>query len=168
MRQRFSGVLLAALLCAGCEPVRDPPPSVAFGGLPVSGGVPDIQRAGFSDCLNMDAISMRCRRHGVTLAGQGPYEAAVDMVGSDGKGGFDQLTLWHDTDQTAVYKVTDTLKKQGWRYCYIGTDQKGDQAFFARKGTPVIVFMDLSYWGKRRLRVMPEWNRRDKRCIPDH
>jgi hypothetical protein len=26
--------------------------------------------------------------------------------------------------------------------------------------------MDLSYWGKRRLRILPPWNTRDERCQP--
>jgi hypothetical protein len=28
--------------------------------------------------------------------------------------------------------------------------------------------MDLSYWGKRRLRVIPEWNKREPGCKPKY
>lgn len=162
------GILSAAMLCTGCEPVRAPPPSLFFGDLPVSGNLADAQRAGFDICFNMDSIHMRCRRHGVMLDNQGPYEAAVDLVGSDGRGGFDQLILWHERDNNAVYKISEQLKKDGWGYCYTGTDQRGDQVIFTRKGSPVRISMDLSYWGKRRLRVIPEWNKREQRCVPDH
>lgn len=111
---------------------------------------------------------MRCRRHAVMLEGQGPYEAAVDLVGGRGKGGFHELTLWHDTDQYAVYKIRDALRNRGWRYCYTGTDRRGDQVIYTRKGVPVRISMDLSYWGKRRLRLIPEWNDKEQRCDPDH
>jgi hypothetical protein len=154
------------MLCAGCQPVRAPPPSHILDGLPISGTRQDAWQAGFKSCFHMDAVNMRCRRHGVTLAGQGPYEAAVDLAGSEGRHGFRQLILWHDWDQNAVYKVTETLKKRGWRYCYVGTDQRGDQAIFTHRGTSAFISMDLSYWGKRRLRVIPGWNRKELRCVP--
>lgn len=35
-----------------------------------------------------------------------------------------------------------------------------------RKGMPVLLSMDLSYWGKRRLRLIPIWNRKAPRCTP--
>jgi hypothetical protein len=139
-----------------------------FGGLPVSGSLTDAHRGGFTACFNPDAIRVRCRRHAVMLEGQGPYEAAVDLVGRRGNGGFDELTLWHDTDQYAVYKIRDALKQRGWRYCYTGTDRRGDQVIYTRKGASVRISMDLSYWGKRRLRLIPEWNNREQRCNPDH
>ncbi|CAN5428790.1 hypothetical protein BH10PSE15_BH10PSE15_12630 [soil metagenome] len=97
------------------------------------------------------------------LEGTGPYEAALDLVGSDGSGGFDQLLLWHDSDQYAVYAVTDVLEKQGWRSCNTGTDDHGDQNIYTHAGVPVRVSMDLSYWGKRRLRVIPGWSK-ERRC----
>jgi hypothetical protein len=135
-----------------------------FGGLPVSGSLADAQRAGFTHCTQSDAISMECRRHGVMLEGAGPYEASVALVGGDGSGGFDELVLWHVQDQYAVYKVTDMLEKQGWRHCNTGTEERGDQIIYTRKSEKVRVSMDLSYWVKRRLRVIPEWNRRERRC----
>jgi hypothetical protein len=155
--------LLAALLLAGCGPHRPPPPSSWFAGLPVSGSIADARRAGFTDCINTDAISLRCRRHSVMLEGAGPYEAALDLVGGDGSGGFDQLVLWHDHDQEAVYKVTDALEKQGWRHCNTGTEDRGDQIIYTRPGAAVRISMDLSYWDKRRLRILPGWSR-ECRC----
>lgn len=156
------------MLCAGCEPVRAPPPALFYGDLPVSGNLADARAAGFDDCFNMDSIHMRCRRHGVMLENQGPYEAAVDLVGSDGRGGFDQLILWHERDNNAVYKVTELLKKRGWHYCYTGTDYRGDQLILTRKGLSIRMSMDLSYWGKRRLRLIPQWNQKDQRCDPNY
>ncbi len=112
----WNGALAAAMLCAGCKPAPSPPPpSLLFGGLPISGDLADAKRAGFTACIYMDAVRLRCRRHGVTLLGQGPYEAAVDFGRGDGGGGFAQLTLWHDRDQSAVYKIRDELIRQGWR-----------------------------------------------------
>jgi hypothetical protein len=157
-------LLLMLLSSTGCEPKRTPPRYQAYAGLPVSGSLTDAQRAGFSACLNDTAVTLRCRRHGVMLFGQGPYEAAVDLVGGSGNGGFDQLTLWHDTDQYAVYKVADTLERQGWRRCYTGKDDRGDQAIYTRAGAPVRIQMDLSYWAKRRLRVIPVWNCKEQLC----
>jgi len=160
--------LAAALLCAGCEADRPPPPTSSFGGLPVSGSFADAQRAGFTNCFNADAMRVRCRRHGVMLAGQGPFEAAVDLLGSGGGGGFDEITLWHDRDSYAVYKIRDALKGKGWRYCFTGTDHMGDQALYTRPDVPVLLSMDLSYWGKRRLRLIPVWKHKEPRCTPKY
>lgn len=156
-RKSFAGILLTAVSCAGCRPGPPPPPASFFSGLPVSGSHDTALRAGFRHCVNLDAIDMRCRRHGVTLLGQGPYEAAVDMSGYNASSGFRQLTLWHDDDQYAIYKVIISLARRGWKYCYTGDDQWGDQAIFTRKGESVWISIDISYWGKRRLRVIPQW-----------
>lgn len=156
---------LALVLLAGCGgPKRPPPAPLSFGGLPVAGSLADAKRAGFVDCIQWDAASMRCRRHHVMLEGSGPYEAAVDLAGGDGSGGFGQLVLWHDQDQYAVYKITDALDKQGWHSCNTGTEDRGDQNIYTHAGVPVRISMDLSYWGKRRLRVIPNWNTRERRC----
>lgn len=152
------------LLVAGCGPSVKPPPSVWFGGLPASGSHADARRAGFTACVQADWFSLRCRRHGVMIAGTGPYEAAVDLAGHDGSGGFDQVTLWHDGDQYAVYAITDALERRGWQSCNTGDGERGDQIIYTLAGTHVRVSMDLSYWGKRRLRVIPEWNRKERRC----
>lgn len=165
---RRIATLSALMLCIGCDSDRPPPPMLLFGGLPVSGSFADAQRNGFDACFNPDAIRVRCRRHAVMLLAQGPYEAAVDLAGGRGGGGFYELTLWHDRDQYAVYKIRDALKNKGWRYCYTGTDRRGDQVIFTRQGVPVRISMDLSYWGKRRLRVIPEWNKREPGCKPKY
>ena len=159
--------LIAAVLCTGCEPVRAPPPTLFFDGLPVSGRLIDAQRAGFDDCFSMDAVHIRCRRHAVMIANIGPYEAAVDLEGGNGEGGFDQLILWHDRDNYAVYKIADAFDHAGWKYCYTGEDRRGDQIIYMRKGSRVRVSMDISYYAKRRLRLIPEWNLRERRCVPE-
>ncbi|WP_313535268.1 hypothetical protein [Sphingomonas sp.] len=147
-----------ALLIAGCssEPPAPPPPSLAYAGLPVSGSLADAKRAGFDQCLQMDGGHLRCRRSGVMLLGEGPYEAALDLIGGDGESGFRQITLWHDRDQSAVMKVGEALKKKGWAFSYTGEGGRGDQMILTKKGAPVHFSIDLSYWGKRRVRILPE------------
>lgn len=157
---------MALGLLAGCGgPHRTPPPPLRFDGLPVSGSLADALRAGFRNCRN-DTAGMRCRRDGVMLLGQGPYTAALDLDGSNGDGGFDQLTLWNDWDQNAVIAIGTALERQGWRSCYTGEGRRGDQAIYTHQRARVRLSMDLSYWGKRRLRVIPEWNNREPRCRP--
>jgi hypothetical protein len=150
--------LASALMIAGCqsEPPAPPPPSLVYAGLPVSGSLADAKRAGFDDCLQMDGGHLRCRRSSVMLLGEGPYEAALDLTGDNGGSGFRQVTLWHDRDQSAVLKVAEALKKQGWAYSYTGDGGRGDQMILTRKGAPVHFSIDLSYWGKRRVRILPE------------
>ena len=157
----------ALLLCGGCHPHRSPPAFQSFEGLPVSGSLADARRVGFAECFNYTAIEMRCRRHDVKLLGQGPYEAAVDPAGGYGEGGFAQVTLWSEGDQDAVFPVIDQLEKQGWQQCMTGTDERGELLIYTRQGASVWFAMDLSYWGKRRLRVLPAWNRRELTCKPN-
>lgn len=164
MARKLMMLTLLPLLGCGSEPHRPPPARTMFEALPVSGSLADAQRAGFTDCIQRSPTSMRCRRHGVTFQGAGPYEAAVDLVGGDGSGGFDELTLWHDQDQSAVYRISEVLDRTGWKNCFTGTDEKGDQVIYTRKDLPVVIAMDLSYWGKRRLRVIPGWNKKEQRC----
>lgn len=149
------GALSAAWLCAGCEPVRPPPPAVVWHGLPVSGTASDARQAGFADCVDLDATHIRCRRHGVMAENAGPYEAAVDLAGGNGEGGFDHVTLWHDRDNDAVFKIATALEHAGWSRCLTGDGRSGDQAIYTRAGSPVRLSMDISYWGKRRIRVFP-------------
>jgi hypothetical protein len=155
----------AALLLAGCEPRRPPPPGLLFEGLPVSGSLAVARDAGFTRCVAFSG-SMRSRRKGVMLAGEGPYEAAVDLKRGDGGGGFDQLILWHDWDQHAVYAVGDVLKRRGWRSCCttMGRGAWGDQKVYTHPRSRVLIATDISYWIKRRLRVIPTWNGRRPRC----
>ena len=156
--------MAAALLAAtGCGPTRPPPPELRFDGLPVSGNLAMAQQAGFTRCVP-DNVSMRCWRTGVRLLGQGPFGAAVDMVGSDGAGGFDQISLWHDSDQMAVHTVGAALKRQGWAECRTGQEERGDKLIYTKAGAPVRVSIEISYWSKRLLRVMPERGQPTGRC----
>lgn len=146
---------LLALMLAGCQADRPPPAQVMLGPLPVAGARSDAVAAGFRRCLYVDAVSIRCRKSGVTLFGAGPYEAAVDLLGDDGRSGFRHLTLWHDSDQRALYRAIAVIAKSGWDLCYTGSDRAGDQAIFSRPGAPVRIYLDISYWGKRRIRIFP-------------
>jgi hypothetical protein len=130
--RRCALVAIGALLLAGCSPTphRAPPPTRSFEGLPISGTLANARAAGFTNCVG-DPVSMRCRRAGVTLEGHGPYDAAVDLVGGDGSGGFDQLMLWDERDQFAVQAVGDALENDGWHVCRTG--QEGAET---RRSTP--------------------------------
>ncbi len=161
-----SAALSAIMLCFGCKPIGEPPPTLHFAGLPISGNLNDARRAGFNNCFNLVADRMRCRRHRVMLQNLGPYEAAVDLAGGDGSGGFDEITLWHERDNYAVFGITEQIKRIGWKYCYTGMGRWGNQAIFTRDGAPVRISMDLTYYSKRRLRIIPEWNNRERRCRP--
>lgn len=145
---------IAVLVTACNQHQQPPPPSLTFAGLPVSGGLPDAQRAGFTDCFADNGV-MRCRRNGFMFEHRGPFDGAVDLDGDDGSGGFDHLTLWHDTDQDALVSVTDGLTNEGWSECFTGNGRWGDQAIYKKQGSPVFLSMDISYWSKRRLRVFP-------------
>ena len=155
---------MAFALLPGCGgPTRPPPPPLSFEGLPVSGSLEDAHRAGFTRCWE-DTTEMRCRRAGLMFLGFGPFNGALDLNGSNGGGGFDQLTMWHDRDQNAAIPVGVALERQGWHSCFTGHGHRGDYAIYTRQGAPVRIAMDLSYWGKRRLRIIPEWNSREPRC----
>jgi hypothetical protein len=57
------------------------------------------------------------------------------------------------------------LKRQGWLECFTrGGQDWGDQAIYTHNGSPVFVSMDISFWGKRRLRVIPAWRKTERRC----
>ena len=156
-------LLSSALLSACGGPDHPPPPALSFDGLPVSGSLSYAQSLGLTRCLEYPA-EMRCRRDGVMFLGFGPFNAAVDLNGGGGGGGFGQLTLWHDRDQAAFIPIGTTLERQGWRSCFTGEGNRGDQAIYTHQGAPVRISMDLSYWGKRRLRVIPKGNARAPRC----
>lgn len=150
--------LLASLMLLGCRADLHPPPARAFEGLPVAGSLADARAAGFAGCI-ADVSTMRCRRDGVMLAGAGPYDAAVDLAGSDGSGGFDHLTLWHDSDQGALLAIGDALKRQGWHSCL-----KGEQEDYTRPGLPIRIAIDAAYWGKRRAVIRHEGTEAKPRC----
>jgi hypothetical protein len=151
-------LILSSIAWIGREHNRPPPPTQWFAGLPISGNLSDALRAGFDDCPQMDAVNIRCRRHGVMIYGNGPYEAAVDMHGSRGQSGFDHLTIWNIGDQSALYKVLFSLRDRGWTSCHTEFMLGGGQAIFMHRGSPVFVSIDLNYYGKRRLRVFPTWH----------
>jgi hypothetical protein len=147
--------------------IRRPPPTIVFIGLPVSGTLQDALRRGFVNCFASDAVHMRCRHHNLYIGSLGPYEAAIDLMGGNGEGGFDQLVIWHDRDNAAVFKIGNALLRAGWNRCYTSIGNWGDQAIYTRPGSPVRLSMDLSYWAKRRLRIIPTSSdqERDRRCI---
>lgn len=126
-----------------------------FGDLPVSGSLADARRAGFTACIPTNA-DMRCRREGVFFERQGPFSAAVDLDGGDGSGGFDHLTLWHSTDQSALIAITNKFRTDGWSECLTPDGSRwAGKAIYQHPGSPIFVALDLSYWSKRRLTVYP-------------
>jgi hypothetical protein len=156
--------MLALILLAGCEQRRPPPPAFRYEGLPVQGSWPDARDAGLTYCTRITR-HLRCRREGVMLKGQGPFSAAADLLYSDGSGGFYELTLWHNGDQRTTSAFGDMLEKQGWEICRTGPNEnRGDQAIYTKAGAPVRFSIDLSYWGKRRLRILPELNQPKGHC----
>jgi hypothetical protein len=167
MRALAAGALVLFAPVTGCSPRRSPPPSLWFDGLPVAGSLADAKRAGFNTCVSFTTY-LHCRRFGVTIAGLGPFDAALDLYGSDGSGGFDELTVWNSKDSEYVFSLADALRNQGWSECFTGRgtgDQAvGDQAIYSRKGASAFISLDLSYWATRRFRVIPNWKRSEKRC----
>lgn len=159
---RIVCVALVSVALAACGPAAPPPPDLAFDGLPVTGSRAFAERLGFTRCFDT-SNALRCQKDGVRLFGTGPYNAAVDLAGG-GASGFRQVTLWHERDQDAVYAVSDALQAKGWRLCRVGTEDRGDEEIWTRPGSPVRVSMDLSYWGKRRVRVLPEQGQPTGRC----
>ena len=163
MSWRAAG-LLPLLLLAGCEPRHVPEPLLRFEGLPVRGSIADAKREGFPWCVTQTR-TLRCRREGVMVMGQGPYTAAADLYHKDGSGGFDKLTLWHPYDQRAVSEVGKVLKAQGWQLCRTGPNERhGDQEIYRKAGAPVRFSIDLSYYGKRRIRLIPERGQPTGKC----
>lgn len=151
-------LIMAALFRAHLQMmarIGPPPASTVFDGLPVTGSLHDARRAGFTYCINFNT-SLRCRRDRVMLMGHGPFNAAVDMAGGDGRGGFYQLTLWHDLDKYKASDLARDLERQGWQSCLTMLHNWGDQNILRRKGSPIRISVDLSYYAKRRIRVIPE------------
>ncbi|WP_066797125.1 hypothetical protein [Sphingomonas soli] len=157
--------IVAGVLIAGHEPIFPPPRGLWLGTLPVQGDRADAMRAGLTHCTSATRNRLRCRKDGVMLMGLGPYTAAVDMYGADGRGGFYQLTLWDSDDQDTVQEVGTRLKAQGWSLCRTAHNEfAGDQEIYTRAGAPVRFSIDISYWGKRRLRILPELNEPTGHC----
>lgn len=151
------------VLASACRELPPPPGNLMIDGLPVTGSLTFARSRGFTTCLDFNAY-LRCRRDGIRFAGQGPYQGAVDSLGSDGSGGFQQLVLWSDKDQYAVTAVGRALQAQGWHVCRTGQADRGDQNIWRKAGSKVRVSIDASYWGKRRLRVLPELGQPTGRC----
>lgn len=161
---RWGWVALPIVLLAGCEARQTAPQRFTYQGLPVQGSLADAQHAGLTDCTTIVRY-VRCRQDGVTFMGKGAYHAAVDVLYDDGSGGFYELTLWRDGDQIETYTVGTTLLDQGWQRCRTGPNENtGDQEIFTKAGSPVRISIDLSYWGKRRLRIIPELHQSTGRC----
>ena len=161
------GMTLAIFLLAHMRmqaQVGLPPPTEFFDGLPVAGNLGDAKREGFTTCINFN-VSLRCKRGNVRLLRYGPFNAAVDLAGGDGRGGFRQLTLWNDRDQDGAIEIGRELKRQGWQSCMTSLHNWGDQHILRRKDSPFRVSIDLSYYGKRRIRIMPERWASDPECI---
>jgi hypothetical protein len=163
------GAVIAGICWIRHEPDFPPPPAVHFAGLPVSGNLRTARNAGLNDCFNIDAVNVRCRMHRMMFLGNGPYEAAVDLAGSKGQLGYDHLTLWSDDDQAALYAILISLYRLGWRSCHSENLVGGDQAIFTHAGAPARISIDISYYGKRRLRIFPNWKsqRLSGPCFPD-
>lgn len=140
------------------------PATQFFNGLPIAGQWQDAEKAGFTYCVNLK-VTMRCRRGGLMLMGHGPFSGAVDLDGGDGRGGFHQLTLWHDRDQDAPIDVAQDLERQGWQSCRTMQHGWGDQHIFRQRGSTLRISIDVSYYGKRRIRVMPEWQGPPPACL---
>lgn len=121
----------------------------------MSGSLTDAQRAGFTECISHN-VEMRCRKEGVFFQRHGPFSAAVDLQGGDGEGGFDHLTLWHSSDQSALVKITNVLRDGGWEECLApaGSGWEG-RAIYHRKNSPIFIALDLTYWDRRTLKVYP-------------
>jgi hypothetical protein len=162
-------IAIAILIYTGRSPVNSPPATLLFEGLPVSGDLDAALTAGFKGCFNISAVQLRCRRHRVMLYGQGPFEAAVDLRGNKGQSGFDHLILWSDEDQRSLHKVLVPLHRMGWRSCHTGTERAGDQAIFTHPDAPVHIYLDISYYNERRLRIFRKWKTPilTSRCYPN-
>lgn len=140
---------LAALglsACSDAPPVDEKPvaPVAVFESLPLSGNKATALAAGFGDCHEV-MRSLRCLRHGVIINGVGPLNAAVD-IDEKAPARFDHVTLWHDSDQSAMLPLRAALEGQGWKSCLTAEAER-----FWKPPSPLRIAMDTSYWGKRRL-----------------
>ena len=140
---------LAALVLSGCNdpsPVDEKPvaPVAIFEGLPLSGNKATALAAGFGACLET-SNALRCRKSGVMIKGIGPFEAAVDLKPAAG-GRFDNVTLWHDSDQGAALPLKPVLENSGWKSCLTPDAER-----YWAPPSPLRIAIDTSYWGKRRI-----------------
>jgi hypothetical protein len=156
--------VLTLTLLASCREAPQPPAAFLFEDLPVSGSLADARRAGFTACVSHN-VEMRCRKEGVSFQRHGPFSAAVDLEGGDGAGGFDHLTLWHASDQSALVAITNDLRNGGWGECLtpMGSGWEG-QAIYQRNASPIFIALDLTYWDRRTLKLYPAVPSKIPRC----
>jgi hypothetical protein len=160
------GLLLTALFIGHLRfnaRFGSPPALLLFEGLPVAGSRAEAAQQGFTQCIDFKT-HMRCRRDGIMLLGHGPFNGAVDLAGGKGRGGFRQLTLWHDRDRRKPSDFARDLEALGWTSCLTMLHNWGDQNILTREGYPVRFSVDLSYYGKRRIRVIPATEPLDVTC----
>ncbi|VXD01771.1 hypothetical protein [Sphingomonas sp. AX6] len=162
---RQIALILSLALATACERAPDAPPpaNLSFEGLPVTGDLDFARSAGFARCMELGRY-LRCRREGVEFGGGGSYHAAVDALGNEGASGFHEVSLWSETDQSAMSRIGNELAEQGWDQCRTGQEDRGDQRILTKAGSPVRVSIDITYWGKRRLRILPERGQPTGRC----
>lgn len=162
---RYLMIFLALPLLTACErePDAPPPANLSFEGLPITGDLDFARSAGFGRCMELGRY-LRCRREGVEFGGGGPYHAAVDAVGREGASGFHELSLWSETDQSALSRVGNAMVAEGWQECRTGEEDRGDQRILTKAGSSVRISIDITYWGNRRLRIIPEQGQPTGHC----
>lgn len=119
MRYGVAIVALALTAACGRAPDAPPPTNLAFEGLPVAGDLAFAESAGFTRCMELGRYQ-RCRREGLEFGGSGPYHAAVDARGRDGVSGFQEVSLWSETDQSSLSRVGNQMVADGWNECRTG------------------------------------------------
>lgn len=162
---RYLMIFMALALLTACdrEPDAPPPANLSFEGLPITGNLDFARSAGFTRCMELGRY-LRCRREGITFGGSGPYHAAVDAVGREGASGFHELSLWSETDQSALSRVGNAMVADGWQECRTGEEDRGDQRILTKAGSSVRISIDITYWGNRRLRIIPEQGQATGHC----
>lgn len=161
----FAAMASVLALASGCGRADDapPPPRLSFQGLPVTGDLDLARQAGFTSCLEYN-IYFRCRREGVMFEGVGPFHAAVDARGTDGASGFREVSLWSVENQHILPRLARRLVSEGWSECRTGEEDRGDQHILTKAGSPVRLSIDITYWGNRRLRILPEAGQETGKC----
>jgi hypothetical protein len=162
---RHIAAIMILALTAACdrEPDALPPANLSFESLPVAGDLAFARSAGFTRCMELGRY-LRCRREGIEFGGSGPYHGAVDALGDEGRSGFHEVSLWSETDQSALSRVGNAMVADGWQECRTGEEDRGDQRILTKAGSPVRISIDITYWGNRRLRIIPERGQATGRC----
>lgn len=145
--------MMATALLVGCggDPIAEQAaqpalaPSAVFEGLPLSGNLATAIAAGFGNCME-DTKGIRCRKDNVSVLGVGPLSAAVNLTGSPAR--FDQVTLWHSTNQGLVLDIKPPLQQAGWQSCLTPDAER-----LWKPPSPLRIAIDTNYWGSRRFVV---------------